>query len=42
MAGGAPRESMLNGAVNSLREMLEWMIHVTSIRGLSAALTFNK
>ena len=36
------RESMLNGAVNSLREMWERMIHVTSIRGLSAASTFNK
>lgn len=37
MAGGAPRESMLNGAVNSLRNGF----HVTSIRGLSAAFTFS-
>jgi len=42
MAGGAPRENMLNRAVNSLREMMEQMIHVTSIRDLSSPLTFNK
>jgi hypothetical protein len=42
MAGGAPWENMLNGAVNSLREIWERIIYVTSIHGLSAVLTFNK
>jgi hypothetical protein len=42
MAGEACRDSMLDGAVKSLREIWEGMIHMTSIHGLSAALIFNK